>query len=433
MAYSGSLQPPKGTRDFYPEDMRVQNHLFDTWRKICLRYGFEEYEGPTFESLELYTGKSGSEIVSQLYHFTDKGDRQIALRPELTPTVARMVNQKGSALKLPIKWFSMPRLFRYEKMQRGRLREFFQLNMDIIGCETLWAEVDLLCAIIEMLRAFGLSETDFRIRLSNRRLLAEILDMLNVPETGKPGVYSALDKREKLPPEAFAQLLSDAGLTSEAQVALNRIFASTGLDGLQSALSEVASSLGKAAEFKGLDELIWIRERMVAQGFGSFVELDLSVVRGLAYYTGIVFEVYDAGKSMRAIAGGGRYDNLLENLGGRPLSGVGFGMGDVVIADLLRDKNLLPSTQARRLDLFIATFGEPSDESFRIAQAVRARGLTVACSITGGKLKKQLAQADEAGARKVLFIGSDRAPEGQFEIKDLVTGEQSVVSLENLR
>jgi histidyl-tRNA synthetase len=431
MSSSGNLQPPKGTRDFYPEEMRVQNHLFDTWRKVCTRYGFEEYEGPTFEHLELYTGKSGAEIVSQLYHFVDKGGRDIALRPELTPTIARMVNQKGVGLKLPIKWFSMPRLFRYEKMQRGRLREFFQLNMDIVGCDSLWAEVDLFCAIIEMLRAFGLSEQDFRIRVSNRRLLSEILDALAVPEASKPGVYSALDKREKLPPEAFANLLEQAGLNATMQAAIQAIFASSGLDGLQQELAKLNQA--NPHEFKGLGEIQWLLERMTRLGYGDFVELDLAVVRGLAYYTGIVFEVYDAGKSMRAIAGGGRYDNLLASQGGRALSGVGFGMGDVVIADLLREKGLLVDPSKRNLDFFVVTFGEPSDEAMGVAQALRARGFTAACSLTGGKLKKQLTQADEAGAKKVVFIGSERAVAGQFEVKDLQSGEQIMAALEDLR
>ncbi len=432
MAYSGNLQPPKGTRDFFPDDMRVQNHLFQNWRKVCQAFGFEEYEGPTFEHLDLYTGKSGTEIVGQLYHFVDKGGRDIALRPELTPTLARMVNQKGSALKLPIKWFSMPRLFRYEKMQRGRLREFFQLNMDIIGCDSLWAEVDLLSAITEMLRSFGLSQKDFRIRVSSRRLLAETLDLLGIPDSSKPAVYAALDKREKVPAEVFAQYLRDAGLDDASQNDLGEVFSSSGLEPLRLALENVAAKRALSSEFTGLKDLAWLLQTLGDLGYGDFVELDLSVVRGLAYYTGIVFEVYDAGKSMRAIAGGGRYDNLLENLGGRAMSGVGFGMGDVVIADLLQEKGLLPAANARRLDFFVATFGDADKEAFRVAQSLRARGFTAMCSITGGKLKKQMAQADEAGARKVIFIGSDKAPAGHFEVKDLTTGDQSILSLEAL-
>lgn len=432
MAYSGNLQPPKGTRDFFPENMRVQNHLFQNWRKVCQAFGFEEYEGPTFEHLDLYTGKSGAEIVGQLYHFVDKGGRDIALRPELTPTLARMVNQKGSALKLPVKWFSMPRLFRYEKMQRGRLREFFQLNMDIIGCDTLWAEVDLLTAITEMLKGFGLNSQDFRIRVSSRRLLAETLDMLGIPDGSKPAVYAALDKREKVRAEVFAQYLQDAGLDEAAQKDLAEVFSSTGMESLRLALEKVAAKRAMNTEFTGLKDLIWLLQTLGQLGYGDFVELDLSVVRGLAYYTGVVFEVYDAGKSMRAIAGGGRYDNLLENLGGRAMSGVGFGMGDVVIADLLQERGLLPVANARRLDFFVATFGDASEEAFRVAQGLRSRGFTATCSITGGKLKKQMAQADEAGARQVIFIGSDKAPAGQFEVKDLTTGNQSILSLEAL-
>src|SRR4051812_11111464 len=211
---STPLQAPKGTRDFYPDDMRIQNHLFGIWRKACMDFGFEEYEGPTFENLELFTEKSGQEIVTQLYNFKDKGDREIALRPEMTPTLARMVNQKGSSLKLPLRWFSVPRLFRYEKAQRGRLREFFQLNMDILGCDTIAAEVDLLSAIIEMLRQFGLGPDDFSIRISSRRLLSEFLDKLGVAADKKNAVYAALDKREKIGEAEFRRLLEGQGLTA---------------------------------------------------------------------------------------------------------------------------------------------------------------------------------------------------------------------------
>src|SRR6185369_4112563 len=203
---AGSLQAPTGTRDFYPEDMRIQNHLFDVWRRACLDFGFEEYEGPTFEHLELFTEKSGQEIVTQLYNFKDKAEREIALRPEMTPTLARMVNQKGNSLKLPLRWFSLPRLFRYEKAQRGRLREFFQLNMDIIGCNEVSAEVDLISAIIEMLKAFGLTQADFSVRISSRRLLSEFLDLQGVAAEKKPAVYAALDKRDKVGETEFRRM-----------------------------------------------------------------------------------------------------------------------------------------------------------------------------------------------------------------------------------
>lgn len=450
-----SVQPPKGTRDFYPEEMRLQRHIFDAWEKACRRFGFEEYEGPTFESLDLYTGKSGDEIVTQLYNFTDKGGRDLALRPELTPTLARMVNQKGPSLKLPLKWFSIPRLFRYEKAQKGRLREFYQLNLDIVGCDSVRAEADLLSCIVEMLKSLGLTARDFSLRLSSRRLLSDYLDRLGLPEENKAPVYAALDKKAKLPPEEFRRLLLAAGLDEERIGKVEAFFSASDLSSLSRFFPE-----GGAAS-RGLAELRELFDWMSFLGYGDYCELDLSVVRGLAYYTGIVFEVYDRGRTLRAVAGGGRYDNLLEKLGGRPLSGVGFGMGDVVLLELLRERGLLPARREGKdaLDYFLVFFEKPVTEKagteiekagtenagsdpgaapdaarevFRLAGRLREKGLSAAYALNGGKLKKQLAQADEAGARKVLFFGSDKAPPGQFEVKDLRTGEQSLLSFEAL-
>jgi histidyl-tRNA synthetase len=423
------LQAPKGTRDFYPEDMRVQNHLFGVWRRACLDFGFEEYEGPTFEHLELFTEKSGQEIVTQLYNFKDKGERDIALRPEMTPTLARMVNQKGGSLKLPLKWFSIPRLFRYEKAQRGRLREFFQLNMDIIGCETVAGEVELLSAIIEMLKAFGLSAADFSVRISSRRLLSEFLDGRGVPAGKKNAVYAALDKRAKIGPEAFRELLGKEGLTGAHVDAIEAFF------GCRS-LAELKPFLPPEADAAGLRELESLFAYLDGLGYGGYAELDLSVVRGLAYYTGVVFEVYDKAVGLRAVAGGGRYDNLLASLGGIPQTGVGFGMGDVVLAELLKEKGLLPSGR-EPLDYYLVDVAPAADKLpnpalLALAQRLRAAGRRVGYALSGEKMKKQMSQANDQAAKKVLFFGSDRAPEGKYEVKDLGTGEQGICAFDEL-
>ncbi|MEO6097096.1 MAG: histidine--tRNA ligase, partial [Fibrobacteria bacterium] len=448
-AFSQPLQAPKGTRDFYPEDMRVQNHLFDIWRRACLDFGFEEFEGPTFEHLELFTEKSGQEIVTQLYNFKDKGDRDLALRPEMTPTLARMVNQKGNSLKLPLRWFSIPRLFRYEKAQRGRLREFFQLNMDIIGCDTIAGEVDLLSAIIEMLKAFGLGSADFSIQVSSRRLLSEFLDRQGVAADKKAPVYAALDKRAKIGEAEFRLLLEKEGMAAAGIDAVEAFFKCKTLADLKTwfpesavpapaadAASLPAGAPAAQAPKSGLGELEKLFEYMNALGYGEFLNLDLSVVRGLAYYTGIVFEVYDKAIGLRAVAGGGRYDNLLASLGGNSLSGVGFGMGDVVLAELLREKGLMP-TGREPLDYYLVDVAPneaklPNPRLMLLAQKLRAEGRRVGYSLSGEKLKKQMVQANDFNAGRVLFFGSDKGGEDKYEVKDLKTGEQSVVAFEEL-
>jgi histidyl-tRNA synthetase len=414
------VQTPKGTRDFYPADMRLQNHLFDGWRATCRAFGYEEYEGPTFEHLELYVGKSGPEIVEQLYHFRDKGDRDLALRPELTPTLARLVNAKGPALRKPLKWFSIPRLFRYERAQRGRLREFFQLNMDIVGCDTVAAEADLIAAVVDMLKGFGLTSADFAVRISSRKLLSEFLTVLGIADEAKAPVYAALDKRAKIGEEAFRKLLAEQGLAGEQADKLEAFFQ-----------TKTVAELPMDQNAPAIVELKQLWDLLESLGYGDFLVFDLSVVRGLAYYTGIVFEVFDKGVGLRALAGGGRYDSLMASLGGAPVSAVGFGMGDVVLAELLKERGLLPQGRPG-VDYYLvdlspdAEAGLPRTGLLRLAQTLRGRGRTVAYSLKAGKFKKQLEEANEAGAKRVLFYGSDRAPEGSYEIKDLTTGEQAV-------
>jgi histidyl-tRNA synthetase len=404
---------PKGTRDFYPDAMRIQNYIFDTWRKAALRFGYEEYEGPMFEHLELYTGKSGEEIVNQLYDFTDKGGRHIALRPEMTPTLARLVIQKGTSIKKPFKWFSIPRLFRYERAQKGRLREFFQLNLDIIGTESIYAEADLLGAIAAMLRDFGLKETDFVIGVSSRKLLNAYLAEIQAPDPAQ--VYPALDKRLKLSPEDFAAELAKAGLSPDQTKKLDEFMNSK-------SIAEVEAKVSGDAAKAALDEIRELFSTLEAAGTAPCVSLDLSVVRGLAYYTGIVFEVFDKGKSMRAIAGGGRYDSLCEKLGGSTVPGVGFGMGDVVLADLLQERGLLPDPRQSQ-DIFVATFGGDMKKVFQVATEFRGKGFSVTHPLAVTKLGKQMEQANNQGARVVVYVDGEKAGAGEFEYKNLGTGE----------
>jgi len=412
-------QLPKGTRDFYPVDMRVQNHIFSVWRSAALKFGYEEYEGPTFEHLELYTGKSGEEIVSQLYNFTDKGGRALALRPELTPTLARMVIKKGNELKKPFKWFSIPRLFRYERSQKGRLREFFQLNLDIIGTESISAEADLISAIASMLFDFGLNENDFYIGISSRRLLAAFLEELKVADPNL--IYPLLDKRLKMPAEDFRKELLNTGLSEENAKKIDAFMACESIEDLKKFHDGIA-----IAELEELFELLKVT------GFENCTKLDLSVVRGLAYYTGVVFEVFDKAKNMRAIAGGGRYDNLTETLGGQKASGVGFGMGDVVLADLLAEKKLLPQSRSD-LPVFIASFSGDMKVLFKTAAEFRKKGIPCSHSLNAVKFGKQLEMADSAGAKCVIFADGEKTKDDFFEYKILSTGEQGCLTWEKIK
>lgn len=413
---------PKGTRDFYPESMRIQNYIFDTWRKAALRFGYEEYEGPMFEHLELYTGKSGEEIVSQLYDFMDKGGRHIALRPEMTPTLARLVIQKGNSLRKPFKWFSMPRLFRYERAQKGRLREFFQLNLDIIGTESIYAEADLLSAIVFMLQDFGLKADDFCIGVSSRKLLNAFLEEIGVSDAAK--VYPVLDRRLKIEKGDFYRELAEAGLSEEQTQKLDSLMDSKSIE-------DVASKIQGEVSNAALGEIRKLFQTLEYSGASKSVELDLSIVRGLAYYTGIVFEVFDKGKSMRAIAGGGRYDSLTEKLGGQKVPGVGFGMGDVVLANLLEERGLLPSSR-QSLDFFVASFTNDMDKTFSVASVLRKRGFTVSHPLAPAKLGKQMEQANAQGAKVVVYVDGDKAPVGGFEYKILSSGISGAGTLEEI-
>lgn len=419
---SQKIQPPKGTRDFYPADMAIQNHIFGAWRRVCARFGFQEYEGPSFEHLELYTGKSGDEIVGQLYNFVDKGGRDIALRPEMTPTLARLANQLGRNLRKPARWFSLPRLWRYEKQQRGRLREFFQLNMDILGSDHVAADAELIAAACRICEELGLKSGDVVARISSRRLISTLLDELGC--TDKPPVYLALDRREKLPREDFVKGLSEAGLTTEGIAKLDALFEAKSLGEVTGIVS---SDDAKAA----LGELETLFQLLNAHGVGDWCKFDPTVVRGLAYYTGVVYELFDAGRSLRAIAGGGRYDDLLQKLGGERLPAVGFGMGDVVIAELLKDKGLLP-TGIPGPDLWLVSVDGDEIRLAAIAAKLRAAGKEVGFAFGGGKLGKQMQAAQENGAKTAVFVGSDRVAADQVEVKDLATGEQTVSTVEAL-
>ncbi len=416
-----TAQPLPGFRDFDPAAYARRAHIQGVWREVARRYGFEEYDGPPLEPLELYTAKSGDEIVGQLYNFTDKGDRQVALRPEMTPTLARMVSARANGLKKPIRWFSVPQLFRYERQQRGRLREHFQLNCDLIGEPGPLADAEVIALAVDVMRAFGLGPDAVRVRLSDRRVLTALLLGGGVPEAQLQAAFQVIDKSERTPREELASRLAAAGLSDAAR---DRVFEVAALKGAEAVKSALAAVPGGDAAGAPLMHTIAALE---AQGLAEFVDLDLSIVRGLAYYTGTVFELFDAGRTLRAICGGGRYDDLLGSLGGVNLPAAGFGMGDVVLGELLSDRGLLPAGAAR-LDLFIAGI-TPDDEPHVLALAheLRDAGLSVEFAMGGQAVGKQLKLADARGARWAVVIGPDDRAKGEVMLKDLAgDGQQSV-------
>jgi histidyl-tRNA synthetase len=415
-----------GFRDFYPAELALRAHIFGTWRAVAARYGFEEYDGPPLEPLELYTAKSGDEIVGQLYAFTDKGGREVAMRPEMTPTLARMVAARANGLKKPIRWFSIPQLFRYERQQRGRLREHFQLNADLIGEPGPLGDAEIIALAVDSVRAFGLGPSDFRVRLSDRRLLTAVLRGLGLDDAQTAVVYQVLDKLARVPEAVSVERMGQAGL---GRGVIDRI--------LELARARTWDALaGGAADLAGWGEAGAPLERTIAaldaMGLGGYLDLDLGIVRGLAYYTGTVFELFDARGELRAICGGGRYDNLLAALGGVDLPALGFGMGDVVLGELLRDRGLEPAVTAS-VDVFLAAIG--SDDlptMLGLAHELREAGLRAEYALAPQAVGKQLKLADSRRARLAIVIGPDDRARGEVMVKDLAGNTQRGVAREQV-
>ncbi len=402
-----------GFRDFYPEQFAERAYIMGVWRDVARRFAFVEYDGPPLESLELYTKKSGDEIVGQLYNFTDKGGREISLRPEMTPTLARMAAAKANALRKPVRWFSMPQLFRYERQQRGRLREHFQLNVDIIGEPDVTADAELLAVAIEIMRECGLTPEDVRARVSDRRLLTGLLRAIGVSDAQTPAVFGIIDKWERRPLEISREALATLGLNDDAVAKIiNVVGGQPTLDGLESAYGEhpdVRAVLGDLRRY---------HEYLEALGVGDWVTLDLKIVRGLAYYTGIVFELFDAKGELRAICGGGRYDTLLGALGGADLPALGFGMGDVVLAELLRERGYLQEhATLAQPDFWVASESEADRRLVAgVATALRRAGAAVEYALREQSVSKQRKASHSAGATYFVTLAPDFATNHRLTI-----------------
>jgi len=390
-----------GFRDFYPQELAERAFIMATWRDVARRYAFVEYDGPPLEPLDLYTKKSGDEIVGQLYNFVDKGGREVALRPEMTPTVARMVAARANALRKPVRWFSMPQLFRYERQQKGRLREHYQLNVDIFGSAEVAADAELMACAVDMMRAFGLTSSDVVARVSDRRILQAFLESLGVPHGAVDGVYAVVDKLERQPAQLSAEKLSALGVPAES---LERIvtIADVQLAEVEQRLASTPAA-ARVAEFAAFLRYV---ETLLGDD-ASWLRLDLSIVRGLAYYTGIVFELFDRTGEFRAICGGGRYDSLLQSLGGADMPALGFGMGDVVLGELLRTKGLM-NVSSTSADYWISGDDDVSLERImREAATLRAEGHSVEYALRAQSLNKQKKAAQASGARSFVTLSND--------------------------
>jgi histidyl-tRNA synthetase len=414
------LQAPRGTRDFYPEDLRLRNWLFEHFRATAALFGFEEIDAPVLEHAELFIRKAGEEIVDQLYHFT-LHDRHLALRPEITPQIARMVAARRGGLRMPLRWFSIPQCWRYERMSRGRRREHYQWNMDIWGEPGVAAEAELIASVFHLLDRLGLERGDVMVRINSRALLEETLRetvLAKRPEVF-PALCIAIDKLDKIGEDAVVELLSDpkglVGLPIEdARFVLSFL-----------KLRDIAEAKKIArADSPALAEIARLFELVDAYGHADQVAFDASIVRGLAYYTGIVFEAFDSGRELRAVCGGGRYDHLLETLGGPATPAVGFGFGDSVIAELLAEKKRLPELP-RKLDAVVYAFTEAERAAaVRVARALRADDRSVELVLGEPRLKRVMADADRAGAREIHLLGPDEVARGEVLIRDLTSGEQ---------
>jgi len=414
-----SIQNLKGTRDFYPSEQRVIDRIFSVWTHVCKKYNFEAYEGPILEQAKMWQLKSGAEIPDQMYAFEDKGGQMIALRPEMTPSLARMVAQKQKELSKPMKWFCIPRCFRYEAPQKGRLREFFQLNVDTLGSTKMSADAEIIMTVIDILKEFRITPEMAYIRLGNRKLIEALIVASGVPATKYKDVSRIIDKKDKLSQTDYELTLKDLGLDDATIQKLDATLAIENLEEIDASMLPEAAQLA----LENFKELISLFE---AYGASEWVKVDFSIMRGFDYYTSTVFEAFDRSKKFRAIAGGGRYDDLVSDFGGEQCPGVGYGFGDVVLAEFLKDRGLLDEVK-QSVDYYVAKVSKDTDvekTAVKIANCLRRKGNTVELDITERQFGKQMKYADSIGAKQVVIVGPRDLAEGAVTIKNLSSGEE---------
>ena len=421
-----STQPYKGTRDFYPEDMKLRNWFFGVIRESLERAAFEEYNAPMLESLDLYIAKSGEELAKeQTYNFTDRGGRMLAIRPEMTPSVARMVAAKAGELNYPLKWYSIPNMYRYERPQRGRLREFWQLNVDVFGCDGFEADFDVIESAIEMLRSFGADETMFRVHINNRRFFNDVIAAIADTDTeGARRVSKVIDRKGKVTREAYEKDMAELGVDADKLARIDALYHMS-----------VREATALCPDSTGSGELLALFDLLEKTGLDKYCVFDFGIVRGLDYYTGTVFEVFDeAPENNRAMFGGGRYDNLVGLFAkNAKISGVGYGMGDVTLENFLVTHGLVPNLYATEKKVLVARFDDVSMEHYvAIAESLRREGVTTTVYLGTKKFGKQIDFAVKEHFSHVVILGASELEKGVVKIKNLETREESEVEMDKL-
>ena len=419
-------QPYKGTRDFFPDDMRLRNWFFGKIRSTLETSAFEEYNGPMLESLELYAAKSGEEIANkQTYNFVDKGDRHLAIRPEMTPTVARMVASKMGELSFPLRWFSIPNMYRYEATQRGRLREFWQLNVDIFGCDTYEADLEVIISAILVMKSFGADETMFTVRINNRRFFNDVVAAIaNTDEETSRLISKVIDRKNKVPRDVYEKDLTALGLTAEQILRIDALYG-----------MNVTDATAICPDSVGSQELRLLFDALKKTGLDKYCIFDFGIIRGLDYYTGTVFEVFDnAPENNRAMFGGGRYDNLVGLfVKNAKISGVGYGMGDVTLENFLFTHNLVPKSFVNGVKVLVTRFDDvPYEKYLEITDMLRSNGIVSSLYLGSKKFGKQIDYAVKGQYTHVVIMGGSELNDNSVKVKNLETREETVVSLDEL-
>ena len=419
-----STQPYKGTRDFFPKEMKLRNWFFGVIRNELEKSAFDEYNGPMLESLDIYAAKSGEEIANkQTYNFLDRGDRRLAIRPEMTPTVARMVAAKMGELTFPLRWFSIPNMYRYEATQRGRLREFWQLNVDIFGCDTYEADLEVIASAIRILRAYGADETMFTVRINNRRFFNDVVATIaGTDAEGSRKVSKVIDRKNKVPREAYEKDLLELGLSEEQIAQIDALYK-----------MDVYTATALCPDSVGAQELRNLFDALEKTGLLPYCVFDFGIIRGLDYYTGTVFEVFDnAPENNRAMFGGGRYDNLVGLfVKNAKISGVGYGMGDVTLENFLFTHNLVPETFGSGVKVLVTRFDDvPYEQYINTVEALRDAGIVSSVYLGNKKFGKQIDFAVKDGYSHVVIMGGDELARGVIRLKNLNTREESEMTLD---